>query len=179
MFFIIGVVVVIGSVFGAYSVHGDLAVLNQPLEFVIIGGSGLGAFIIANPPHVLKGALGAFGALLKGPRYKKADYLELLTMQYQIFRMAKTKGMLALEQHVENPQDSSVFQAFPKFHGDHHAVEFMCDYLRLLTLGTDNATEVETLMDIELDVHHHEADHVAHAINTLAVSMTHRDVRFL
>ena len=170
MFFIIGVVVVIGSVFGAYSVHGDLAVLNQPLEFVIIGGSGLGAFIIANPPHVLKGALGAFGALLKGPRYKKADYLELLTMQYQIFRMAKTKGMLALEQHVENPQDSSVFQAFPKFHGDHHAVEFMCDYLRLLTLGTDNATEVETLMDIELDVHHHEADHVAHAINTLAES---------
>ncbi|MDD9925089.1 MAG: MotA/TolQ/ExbB proton channel family protein, partial [Rhodospirillaceae bacterium] len=94
----------------------------------------------------------------------------LLTMQYQVFRMAKTKGMLALEQHVENPHDSAVFQAFPTFHHDHHAVEFMCDYLRLMTLGTDNPNEVETLIDIELDVHHHEADHVAHALNTMAES---------
>ncbi|NKB57822.1 MAG: flagellar motor stator protein MotA [Alphaproteobacteria bacterium] len=170
MFLIIGVVVVTGCVLGSYAVHGDMGVLWQPLEFIIIGGSGIGAFIIANPPHVLKGAAGAFGALLKGPKYKKADYLELLTMQYQVFRMAKTKGMLVLEQHVENPHDSSVFQAFPKFHADHHAVEFLCDYLRLMTLGTDNPVEVETLIDIELDVHHHEADHIAHALNTMAES---------
>ena len=82
--------------------------------------------------------------------------------------MAKSKGMLALEQHVENPHDSAVFQAFPTFHHDHHAVEFMCDYLRLMTLALDNPNEVETLIDIELDVHHHEADHVAHALNTMA-----------
>jgi len=170
MFLIIGFVIVIGCVLGSYSVHGDLGVLWQPLEFIIIGGSGVGAFIIANPPQVLKAAAGSFGALLKGPKYKKADYLELLTMQYQVFRMAKTKGMLALEQHVENPHESSVFQAFPKFHGDHHAVEFLCDYLRLMTLGTDNPNEVETLIDIELDVHHHEAEHVAHALNTFGES---------
>ena len=170
MFVIIGVLIVLGCVLGSYAVIGDMGVLWQPIEFIIIGGSGIGAFVIANPGHVLKKALGAYGGLLKGPKYKKADYLELLTMQYQVFRVAKTKGMLALEQHVENPHDSSVFQAFPTFHGDHHAVEFMCDYLRLMTLGTDNPNEVETLIDIELDVHHHEADHVAHALNTMAES---------
>ena len=147
-----------------------MGVLWKPIEFIIIGGSVIGAFVIANPGHVIKKGMAAYGSLIKGPKYKKADYLELLTMQYQVFRMAKTKGMLALEQHVENPHDSAVFQAFPTFHHDHHAVEFMCDYLRLMTLGTDNPNEVETLIDIELDVHHHEADHVAHALNTMAES---------
>ena len=147
-----------------------MGVLWQPIEFIIIGGSGIGAFVIANPGHVIKKSMAAYGSLIKGPKYKKADYLELLTMQYQVFPMAKSKGMLALEQHVENPHDSAVFQAFPNFHHDHHAVEFMCDYLRLMTLGTDNPNEVETLIDIELDVHHHEADHVAHALNTMAES---------
>lgn len=170
MFFIIGLVIVYACVLGSYGVHGSYGVLWQPLEFIIIFGSAIGAFIIGNPSHVLKGSLSAMGALLKGPQYKKEDYMELLTMQYQVFRMAKTKGMLALEQHVENPHDSSLFQAFPKFHGDHHAVEFMCDYLRLMTLGTDNPNEVETLMDTELDTHHHEAEHVAHSLNTFAES---------
>ena len=166
----VGIVIVLGCVLGSYAVIGDMGVLWQPIEFIIIGGSGIGAFVIANPGHVIKKGMAAYGSLIKGPKYKKADYLELLTMQYQVFRMAKTKGMLALEQHVENPHDSSVFQAFPTFHHDHHAVEFMCDYLRLMTLGTDNPNEVETLIDIELDVHHHEADHVAHALNTMAES---------
>ncbi len=165
---IIGSIIVIVCVLGSYSVHGDLAVLNQPLEFVIIGGSAFGAFIIANPKHVLLMAASGFGAILKGPKYKKADYLELLTLQYQVFRMARTKGMLVLEQHVENPDDSTLFQAFPKFHGDHHAVEFFCDYLRLLTLGTDNAHEVESMLEAELDLHHHENEEVSHALNTLA-----------
>ena len=94
---------------------GHLDVLWQPLEFLIIGGAATGALFIANPPKVLAGVAAGYGAMIKGPKYKKPDYLELLTMQYQIFRMARTKGMLALEQHVENPHESIPFQAFPNF----------------------------------------------------------------
>lgn len=171
MFVIIGIVGVFAAVLGSFAAGGGhLDVLWQPLEFVIIGGSGIFAFLIANPKQVIMATGGGFGAIFKGPKYKKEDYLELLTMQYQVFRMAKTKGMLSLEQHVDNPHDSAVFQAFPTFHGDHHATEFFCDYLRLMTLGTDNPNEIETIIDIELDTHHHEADHIAHAINTMAES---------
>lgn len=171
MFPIIGLVGVTAAVLVSYVLMGGhLNVLWQPLEFVIIGGSGIFAFMIANPKEVIFKAGGGIAAIFKGSKYKKEDYLELLTLQYQIFRMAKTKGMLSLEQHVDNPHESSIFQTFPTFHGDHHATEFFCDYLRLMTLGTDNPNEIETIIDIELDTHHHEADHVAHAINTLAES---------
>jgi chemotaxis protein MotA len=168
---IVGILVVIGCVIGGYlGAGGHLGVLWQPLEFVIIGGSGIGALVISNPSQVLKGVGAGYGALFKGPKYKKAHYLELLTMQYQVFRMARTKGMLALEQHVENPHDSALFQAFPTFAHDHHAIDFMCDYLRLMTLGTDNPHEVENLIDAELDIHHHEAEHVSHAMTAMAES---------
>ncbi len=171
MFMIIGMVVVTGSVIGGYmAMGGKLGVLFQPFELVIIGGSGVGAFIIANSLDVIKRSIGGVVAILKGAKYKKPDYLELLTLQYQVFRLAKSKGMLALEPHVENPHESMLFQQFPKFISDHHATEFLCDYLRLMTLGTDNPMEVETLMDQELDVHH-QADHaVVHAINSLSES---------
>lgn len=169
MFVIIGFVIVIASVMGGYIMGGGhLDVLWQPLEFLIICGAATGALIISNPSHILSGVMAGYGAIIKGPKFKKADYLELLTMQYQIFRMARTKGMLALEQHVENPHESTLFQAFPKFQGDHHALEFMCDYLRLMTLGTDNPHEVENLMDQELDIHHLEAEQVFHAVNNMA-----------
>lgn len=167
----IGILVVIVCVAGGYAgAGGHFDVLWQPLEFIIIGGSGIGALIISNPGHVLKGVAGGYGAMFKGPRYKKGHYQELLTMMYQVFRMARTKGMLALEQHVENPHDSTVFQAFPLFHGDHHAVDFLCDYLRLMTLGTDNPHEVSDLIDAELEIHHHESEHISHAMNTMAES---------
>ena len=171
MLMIIGMVIVLGSVIGGYmAMGGKLGVLFQPFELVIIGGSGVGAFIIANSLDVIKRSVGGVIAILKGAKYKKPDYLELLTLQYQVFRLAKSKGMLALEPHVENPHESTLFQQFPKFIGDHHATEFLCDYLRLMTLGTDNPMEVETLMDQELDVHH-QADHaVVHAINSLSES---------
>ncbi len=171
MFVIIGTAIVIGSVMGGYIMAGGhLDVLWQPLEFPIICGAATGAVIIANPSQILSGIVAGYGAMIKGPKFKKADYLELLTMQYQIFRMARTKGMLALEQHVENPHESTLFQAFPKFQDDHHALEFMCDYLRLMTLGTDNPHEVENLMDQELDIHHLEAEQVFHALNSMAES---------
>jgi len=169
MFFIIGFLVVIGTVFGGYMAGGGhLSVLWMPFEFLIIFGAGIGGFIIANPPKVLKGALGAFGILLKGPKYKKEAYMELMGVLYSVFKLAKSKGDLALEAHVEQPHDSAIFQKFPTFHGDHHAVEFLCDYLRLLTLGTSNSHEVESVMEQELEIHHDEDHAISGAIQTLA-----------
>ena len=166
---IVGIVVVLLSVFGGYAaMGGHLEVLWQPFEAVIILGAALGAFCIANPPTVLKAVGGIFGALFKGPRYDKAAFLELLGLQYTLFKLAKSKGNLALEAHVENPSESAIFAQFPKFASDHHAVEFMCDYLRMITLGTENAHELEALMDEELETHHQEREQIVSAMQALA-----------
>lgn len=171
MFVIIGTLFVIGSIIGGYlMVGGHLAILFQPAEIVIIGGSGIGAFITANNKETILGSISGMISLLKGPKYKAEQYLELLTLQYQVFRMAKSKGMLSLESHIENPEASALFQQYPDFAADHHAVEFFCDYLRLMTLGTDNPLEVEALIDAELDVHHEHNHEIAHAVNALAES---------
>ena len=171
MFVIIGLLVVIGSIIGGYlMVGGHLAVLWQPAELVIIGGSGLGAFIAANSKETITGAISGVMGLIKGPKYNADDYLELLTLQYQVFRTARSKGMLALESHIDNPETSDLFNQFPNFASDHHAVEFFCDYLRLMTLGTDNPLEVETLIDQELEVHHEHKSEVSHAVNIMAES---------
>lgn len=162
MFVIIGYVVVIGSVIGGYvGGGGHLDVLWQPLEFVIIFGGAIGAFVAGNP-SLLKRSLAAFGTFLKGPKYKEDDYMELLGVLYAVFKLAKSKGDLALEAHVENPHESTLFQNFPTFIEDHHSVEFLCDYLRMLTLGTSNAHEVAEIIDIELALHHDE-DHATQA----------------
>lgn len=168
MFFIIGALIVIGSVIGGYSVHGSLLVLWQPIEFVIIFGGVIGAFIIASPKRVIVGTLKGMGTCIKGPKYKKAHYVELLGVLYAVFRLAKTKGDLALESHVEKPNESTLFANFPTFQKDHHAVEFLCDYLRLLTLGANNPHEVEAVMEKELDIHHEEDAAIQGAMQTMA-----------
>lgn len=172
MLIIVGAVVVMGCVFGAYAVHGGhLGVLWQPSEFVIILGAALGAFIIANTKANIKQTLKGVKRAMKGPTYKKADYVELLSVLYQLFKLAKTKGMLALEQHVEKPDESTLFAQFPKFQKDHHAVEFLCDYLRMMTLGTENPNEVETVIDAELETHHAELHGASHAVTGMADGM--------
>jgi len=164
MFFIIGLIVVFGSVGGGYlALGGHLDVLWQPFEFVIIGGAAIGQFVIASPKRVLGGFFGSFGTIIKGSKYKKDSYLELLAVLYSVFRLAKSKGDLALESHVEKPEDSTIFSKFPTFSGDHHAVEFLCDYLRLLTLGASTSHEVESVIDQELDTHHNEQHEIAAA----------------
>ncbi len=169
MNFIAGTLVVFLCVFGGYMAGGGhMDVLWQPFEFLIIFGAGIGAFIIGNPGSVLQGTLKAFGKLLKGSRYKKASYLELLSLLYAVFKLAKSKGMLALESHVEKPHESTLFHQFPIFAADHHAVEFLCDYLRLMTLGTENPHEIEALLDEEIETHHHETGLISGAVQGLA-----------
>jgi len=168
MFAIIGYVVVTASVLGGYMAGGGhLDVLWMPFEFVIIFGGAIGAFVAGNAAH-LKRSMSALGTFIKGPSYKPEDYMELLGVLYSVFKLAKSKGDLALEAHVENPDESALFQNFPSFIEDHHAVEFLCDYLRMLTLGTSNAHEVAEVIDTELGLHHDEDHAVAAALQGLA-----------
>ena len=169
---IVGIVIVLGCTLGGYTaMGGKLGVLWQPFEAVIIVGAAIGAFVIGNTGDVVKAAGGAIGKTLKGSQYKKDSYVELISLLYQILKVAKTKGNLGLEQHVENPQDSALFQQFPGVLANETAVTFMCDYLRMMTLGSDDPNEMETLMDEEIEVVHHEHSEVAHALQTMADGM--------
>jgi chemotaxis protein MotA len=138
---------------------------------VIIVGAAVGGFVIANPKPVIARSAKIVGELLKGPKYTKENYLDVLSLLYTLFKLARTKGMLALESHVEKPDESHLFQQFPSVTANHHAMTFLCDYLRLLTLGTDNAFEMEALMDEEIETHHSEGRQVAEAWQTVADSL--------
>jgi chemotaxis protein MotA len=169
MFVLIGSAIVLASVIGGYLANGGhLAVLIQPFEVVIIVGAAIGGFVTANRKPVLSATAKAVPGLLKPEKYDKEAFLELLSMLYAVFKLAKSKGPLVLEQHVEKPEDSSLFQRFPKFHGDHHAVTFVCDYLRLLTLGTDNHHEMETLMDEDIETSQAEHEAVVQAVQSVS-----------
>ena len=166
---IIGTIFVIFSVIGGYAMMGGhLEVLVQPFEALIILGAAAGAFVIGNTGPVLKQSLGIFGTLFRGPRYNKAAYVELLGLQFSLFKLVQAKGLLALEPHIENPESSSIFSRFPTFAKNHHAVEFLCDYLRMVTLGTNVVHEMEALMDEELETHHQEQERLVAAVQALA-----------
>lgn len=166
---IVGILIVVASVFGGYTaMGGHLEVLVQPFEAVIILGAAMGAFVIGNTGAVLKQAAGVFGTLFRGPRYNKAAYIELLGLQFTLFKLVQSKGTLALEPHIENPKESPLFAKFPTFAKDHHAVEFMCDYLRMMTLGSNNVHEMDALMDEELETHHQERERLVSAVQALA-----------
>ena len=166
---IVGAVIVFASVLGGYAaMGGHLGILWQPFEAVIILGAALGAFIIGNPKAVLMETGNIFKRLLKGSQYNKQAYVELLGLQFSIFKLIQAKGLLALEQHIENPQQSDLFARFPTFAGNKHAVEFMCDYLRMITLGSYAVHELESLMDEELETHHQEKERVVAAIQSMA-----------
>ena len=169
MLVIVGSVIVMVCIIGGYiAMGGKLEVLIQPMELVIIGGGAFGAFVIANTKTVIKASFKSALGLLKAPRHNKESFLELLTLLYAIFKLSQTKGMLALEQHVENPKESTLFNQFPKFAEDEHSVTFMCDYIRLMTLGSDKAHEMETLMDEEIETHHQDQLEISEAINKVA-----------
>jgi chemotaxis protein MotA len=164
-----GIGIIVAAVFGTFALLGGrFDILMQPGELAIIGGCAVGSYMIANRGHVLSHTIAALGKIYGPPKYNKDSYLELLSLLYTAFKLAKTKGMLALEQHVENPRESTLFSRFPTFVNNQNALVFLCDYLRLLTLGTDNPHEVEALIDEEIATFKEEAMHVPHAVQNLA-----------
>jgi chemotaxis protein MotA len=137
-------------------------------EFIIIFGCAVSAFLIANSGDAIKHTMSYFSALSKPEAYSKADYVELLATLFTVFKLARTKGWLAIEQHIENPHESELFGRFPTFQHNHHASVFLCDYLRIISLGNENPFELEALMDVEIEtIAHHEA-HPGHAVQAMA-----------
>lgn len=166
---IVGSIVVFACVLGGYAaMGGKLYVLWQPFEFVIILGAAIGAFIIGNPAPVLKAVPSVFATLMRGPKYKQSAYVELLAMQFALYRLVQQKGVLAIEPHMEDPANSTLFNAFPTFASNHHAVEFVCDYMRVVAMGADNVHEIDNLMEKELETHHEEQERVVSAMQAIA-----------
>jgi len=166
---IIGFFGVISCVIGGFALNGGhVAILWQPTEVLVIAGSAIFAYIIANPTHVLKETPSNIASIFKKPLYSKAEFIELLSMLCLVFKTARSKGWLVMEQHIENPHDSELFKKFPMFHHDHHAVTFVCDYLRLISLGADKPFEVEALFDQELETLKEDTTHVGHAVQAVA-----------
>jgi chemotaxis protein MotA len=154
MLLIVGVIVVLGSVSGGYLMHGgSLLALNQPSEFIIIGGAALGSLIISTPINLLKALVGQMGRFFTSPPTRD-DYLDLLALQYQLYKLTQQSGVMALESHVELPESSAIFAKFPAFLANHHAVAFMSDSVRVIILGGISPYDLEALMDLDLEVHH-------------------------
>ena len=171
MFVLIGYAVCFGCIFGVYILHGgNVQVLLKalPFEMITIGGGALGAFVVNNQPKVLKATMAALPSALKGSKYTKARYMELMSLLYDILQKARKEGLMAIEADVENPKDSALFQKFPNVSADHHVVEFMTDYLRMMVSGNLNAHEIEALMDSEIETHHQEAHAPVAALTRLA-----------
>ncbi len=165
MFVIVGYVVVLASVLGGFILAGGhVHSLIQPTEFLTIGGSALGQFFVANPPSVIKSTLAALPTVLKGSNLNKALYMDLLAMLYEILSKVRKEGLMSIENDVENPDSSPIFSKYPAIAGDHHAMEFLCDYLRMMVGGNLNAFEIENLMDNEIETHHHEGEVPIHAL---------------
>jgi chemotaxis protein MotA len=171
MFVIIGYVVALSCIFGAYILHeGNMMVIihAMPTELMAIMGGALGAFVVNNQPKVLKATMGSLPTLLKGSKYTKARYMELMALLYDILQKARKEGLMSIEKDVEDPHSSATFQKYPTVGNDHHVVEFITDYLRMMVSGNLNAHEIESLMDNEIDTHHHEAHAPVAAIGRLA-----------
>jgi chemotaxis protein MotA len=169
MFVIVGYIVVLAAVFGGFVMAGGhVASLFQPVELIMIGGSALGAFFVANSPKTVKATLKALPSILKGSKFSKALYIDLLSMLYEILAKVRKEGLMSIESDVENPEASPVFSKYPAIQHDHHAMEFMTDYLRMMVGGNLNAFEIENLMDNEIETHHHEGEVPIHALSKLA-----------
>jgi len=165
-------IVVIASVLGGYILsHGELLALFQPFELLIIGGAALGSFIIANPGKVIKGVFTGIPKILAGNRYKKVLYLESLALLFELFQKIRRDGLIAIESHVDEPESSDIFTKYPLVYKDHHVIEFICDYLRIMIVGDMTSYELDNLMDIELETHHEEISKPSMALAKVADSL--------
>jgi chemotaxis protein MotA len=171
MLAIVGIVLVIGMVFGSYSLAGGkFAIILHavPFELMAIGGSAAGTFLIANKADIVKGALAGTKRVFSGPHWRKDDYRDLLSLMFLVVKLLKTRGVLALEPHIDNPHDSVLFGKFPRIQHDHFALEFMTDTLRMMTMSMDDPYQVEECMQRQLRKHHAELHARAAALQSVA-----------
>ncbi|MDP2258179.1 MAG: flagellar motor stator protein MotA [Caulobacter sp.] len=171
MFQIIGIVMLFAMVFGSFLLHGgkmDVILKTLPYELMAIFGAAIAAFLISQSMTVVKGTLTGLGKVFAGPKWKASDYRDLLSLLFLLTKTMKSKGVIALESHIEKPQDSTIFSRFPKIMKDHFAVDFICDTLRMMTMNLEDPHQVEDAMEKQIEKHHHEASAPAHALQNMA-----------
>jgi chemotaxis protein MotA len=160
--------VVVVSVFGGFALAGGhLAALFQPLELLMIGGGAGGAFMVGNNAKAIKATMKALPTVFKGSKYTKAMYMDMLALLYELLTKIRKEGLMSVESDVDSPENSPLFSKYPSIMADHHIVEFLTDYLRLMVSGSMNAFEIENLMDNEIETHHHEGEVPAHVVAKL------------
>lgn len=168
MFLIVGYIVILGAALGTYAVHGSLAALWVPMEYIAIVGLALGTFLASNDIKVIKATLGSLPSLFKGSKFNKAAYVDLLAMLFEVLAKVRKEGLMSIENDVENPHESPIFGKYPSISHDHHVMEFTTDYLRMMVGGNLNAIEIENLMDVEIETHHHEVAVPGHVMAKVA-----------
>ncbi len=171
MFVIVGWTIVLVCIFGVFIVEGgNIGVILHalPFELITIFGATLGAFLANNQMKVVKATVKGLGACFKGSKYTKARYMELMALMYDILQKARKEGLMAIEKDVEEPHESELFKKYPAVGHDHHVVEFITDYLRMMVSGNLNAHEIESLMDSEIETHHHEEHAAVAALQRVA-----------
>jgi len=169
MYAIIGIVVVFGAVIGGFLMEkGNLSVLLQPAELIIIAGASAGTVLVANPLRILKAILGGLLAVFKGSPFSKQRYLDTLKMMYQFLNKVRKEGLLCVEMDVEKPKESAIFKGYPAFLADHHACDFVCDTLRTAITGGVEPFDMDQMMELDMEVHHHETVQPVDALTTVA-----------
>ena len=172
MFILIGIVVVFASIIAGYLMeHGNIRVLIQPAELLIIGGAAIGTLLIANPLHVIKRIAGGLVASIKGSPFSKAFYLDVLKMCFEILNKARKDGLVAIETDIEEPDKSPIFTKYPKFLADHQVRDFVCDTLRMAITGGIEPFEIDQMMELDMEVSHHEESAPIAALSTTADSL--------
>ncbi len=171
MFAIIGIIIVFGCVAAGYLMErGNIMVLIQPAELIIIGGAAIGTVLVANPLHIIKKIAGGIGAVFGSSKFTKQVYIETLKMMYDLLNKARKDGLMALEADVEEPAKSPVFSKNPTFLKNHHVCDFVCDSLRMAITGVD-AFDLDQMLDLDLEVHHHDSAQPTAALSTMADSL--------
>jgi chemotaxis protein MotA len=171
MFQIIGIVLLFALVFGSYLISGgkmDVILHAAPHEMMAIGGAGIAAFLISNSMTTIKATASGFGKIFAGPKWKPSDYTDLLSLLFLLTKTMKSKGVIALESHIENPHESTIFTRYGKIGKDHFAIDFICDTLRMMTMNLEDPHQVEDAMEKQIEKHHHEALAPAHALQQMA-----------
>ena len=169
MFAIVGILLVFGAVIGGFLMEkGHIEVLIQPAELLILGGAAIGTLLVANPMHILKGILAGLKGVLGGSPFGKARYLSTLKMMYQFLNKVRKEGLLSVEMDVEKPGESAIFKNYPEFLKDHHARDFVCDTLRMAITGGVEPFDMDQMMELDMEVHHHDATQPIGALSTVA-----------
>ena len=169
MFAIIGILVVFGAVIGGFLMEkGHIAVLIQPAELLILGGAAVGTLLVANPVHILKGIASGLKGVLGSSTFNKQRYLNALKMMYQFLNKVRKEGLLSVEMDVEKPNESAIFKNFPEFLSDHHGRDFVCDTLRMAITGGVEPFDMDQMMELDMEVHHHGATEPVSALTTVA-----------